>query len=411
MTSTKPHGIPVAEQDRIITLDTIRGFALLGILVMNIQSYAMPGSAYFFPHSFGDMTGLNHLVWLLGHLLTDMKFIALFSMLFGAGICLMTDRAQARGARVAVLHYRRMFMLWVIGMLHAHLLWYGDILVTYAACGMMIFPLRRLRPRWLILIAVVLLTIGVALALLSGLTADQWPEESRQQLLDDMAPTAEQITEEIAIHHHGGKDLLLHTVEESIGMQTFIFWYWSIWRDAAAMLLGMAFFKMGMLSGLRSRRFYTTLAIVMLVIGWTLVVLGWRRHEAHEWDVFQSFFISSNFNTIGAPLVAIGYLSLVSLACLARWSLGALAAVGRMALTNYLSHTVICFMLFNGPFLASFGEVSRVGQAGIVVAIWVIQLTVSPWWMKRFHFGPAEWMWRSMTYGRRQRFRRSISSR
>lgn len=124
---------PVAPSERIVSLDVLRGFAVLGILIMNIQSYAMPGAAYFNPMAYGDLTGLNKWVWILSHIFADQKFMTLFSILFGAGIVLMTGKVEARGQRSAGLHYRRTFWLFIIGMMHAYLLWHGDILVTYAA--------------------------------------------------------------------------------------------------------------------------------------------------------------------------------------------------------------------------------------------------------------------------------------
>jgi len=328
-------------------------------------------------------------------------------MLFGAGICLMTDRAQARGARVAVLHYRRMTALLLIGLVHAYLFWYGDILVTYALCGLVLYPLRRLRSVWLIVVALVMIAIGMLLSLGAGLTADEWPAAARESLLADFAPSAESIAEEVTIHRNGGLPLIRHLVSESLAMQTTIFLFWSFWRDTGVMLLGMAFYKLGLLSGLRSRGLYLVLAVCGLAAGLALVLTGLQRKAATGWEVFDSFFVASQYNTSGALFVAMAYFSMVVLACRRGWPMSRLAAVGRMALSNYLLQTLICTALFNGPVLGLFGQVPRVGQAGITAAIWVLQLLISPWWLARFHFGPAEWLWRSMTYGQWQRLRRS----
>ncbi len=136
----RPGSGPVAETARIEAIDVLRGFALLGILVMNIQGFAMPQAAYFNPTAYGDLEGANLYVWLAGRMLADQKFMAIFSMLFGAGIVLMAERSEGSGG--ARLHYRRMGYLLVIGLLHAHLLWHGDILVTYAVCGMAVYLLQ-----------------------------------------------------------------------------------------------------------------------------------------------------------------------------------------------------------------------------------------------------------------------------
>ncbi|MCP4550018.1 MAG: DUF418 domain-containing protein [bacterium] len=409
MENTTAQSLPVGERERIVNLDIIRGFALLGILVMNIQSFAMIDSAYFFPHTYGDMTGLNKLVWQLGFFLADSKFITLFSMLFGAGICLMTGRAEERGARVGRLHYRRMGALLLLGWTHAYLFWSGDILVTYALCGMIIYPLRKLRPLTLLIIGLVSIGFGVLISIGAGSTAPNWPPESREGILQGFAPDPEAVTEQLAIYRGGGLRLFAHRASSSLAMQTMVFWFWSFWRDAGAMLLGMGLFKLGLLSAQRSRRFFTILLVPCLIGGLYLVLRSYQRHYATDWEVFDSFFVASQLNSIGAILIAIAYLSLISLATLAGYRNKRLAAVGRMAFSNYLGHTLICTLLFYGPFYPLFGYVSRTGQFGLVVAIWILQLIVSPLWLARYHFGPAEWLWRSMTYGKRQPWRRQAT--
>src|SRR5712692_4927581 len=141
----------IPEPERIASLDVLRGLAVLGILVMNIQSFAMIEAAYSNPTAFGDLKGANYLVWLLSHVLADQKFMTIFSMLFGAGIVLMTGRREQAGRRSAAVHYRRMGVLALFGLLHAYLLWYGDILFSYALCGMVAYLFRRLRPQFLLL--------------------------------------------------------------------------------------------------------------------------------------------------------------------------------------------------------------------------------------------------------------------
>ena len=154
---------PTPANQRILSLDLLRGVAVLGILAVNIQVFAMIDAAYLNPASFGDMAGLNGWVWYITYLVADTKFITIFSILFGAGIALMADRALARGRSAAALHYRRMFWLLLFGLVHAYLLWYGDILVTYAICGICIYPLHRLRNRWLIPLALLLILLLVLL--------------------------------------------------------------------------------------------------------------------------------------------------------------------------------------------------------------------------------------------------------
>ena len=155
-----PNLTAVLEAERIQSIDVLRGFALLGILVMNVQSFAMIDSAYKIPTTYGDFQGVNYCVWLLSHLFADQKFMTIFSMLFGAGIVLMSRRREKTGLRPAAVHYRRMGVLLLFGLLHAYLLWYGDILVTYALCGMPAFLFRKVRPRRVILLGILGLSGG-----------------------------------------------------------------------------------------------------------------------------------------------------------------------------------------------------------------------------------------------------------
>ena len=151
---------PITGSERILSLDVLRGVAVLGILVMNIQCFSMIGQAYMNPTAYGDLEAANWWVWYLGHLFTDQKFMAIFSMLFGAGVVVMTSRREADGHGSAGAHYSRMCWLLLFGLLHAYLLWYGDILYSYAVCGFVLWPLRKL-PSWALL-ALGMLTLCVA---------------------------------------------------------------------------------------------------------------------------------------------------------------------------------------------------------------------------------------------------------
>ena len=137
---------PTQVHERIQSLDIIRGIAILGILIMNIQSFSMPGSAYSNPMAFGDLNGINKWVWIISHVFADMKFMNIFSILFGAGIILVTSKSEMKTGKSAVLHYKRTIWLLIIGLFHAHLIWYGDILVTYALCLSLIHISEPTRP-------------------------------------------------------------------------------------------------------------------------------------------------------------------------------------------------------------------------------------------------------------------------
>ena len=160
---------PVLPTARIKALDVLRGFAVLGILIMNIQSFAMIETAYINPAAFGDLTGLNKIVWIVSHILADQKFMTIFSILFGAGILMISDKAEQKNLKSAGLHYRRIFWLLIIGLIHAYLLWHGDILVTYALCAFWVFLFRKLSPIKLIIIGLLLVSVASFIYLLAGL--------------------------------------------------------------------------------------------------------------------------------------------------------------------------------------------------------------------------------------------------
>ena len=395
--------VPVPESERLQALDLLRGFAVLGILVMNIQMFTMPMAAYFNPHALGEPTFRDLAIWSINHVLADQKFMTIFSLLFGAGILLMTTRAAERGARPALLHYRRMGWLLVFGLVHAYLLWHGDILVLYALCGMLVFPARRLAPSTLLTIGLVTLAIGSALSVAAGMAFSGAPPEALRQFQSFWSPSAEEIAAETAAFRGAYVEHLPWRAAYAFDFQTTELFMWGLWRAGGLMLLGMALFKFGILSGARPRGFYARQGAVGFGIGVPLVAWGLYRHHATGWNVIDSFFIGSQWNYWGSILVSLGWIGLL----LTLWHAGAfralierLQAVGRMAFSCYILETVISTLVFYGHGLGLFGTVDRLQQMLFTVGVWVILLTVAPLWLARFGYGPLEWIWRSLTYGR-----------
>ena len=401
---------PVAESERISSLDTLRGFALLGILVMNIQSFAMPFSAYFNPTAYGDLTGPNFAVWLVSHLFFDQKFMTIFSMLFGAGIILLTTRVARRGDRPARVHYRRMLWLLLIGMLHAYGIWYGDILVLYAVCGMIVYLMRNWQPRTLLTVGLMAIAIGSGMSLFFGVSLPHMPPEVVQQMKDDASPPPEKIESELASYRGGWLDQMPHRANLTFGFQAFYILIWGMWRAGGLMLVGMALYKWGVFSLERSTGFYARLMAIGLPLGVGLTGWGVYENFSRNWEFPYPSFYGVQFNYFGSLLASIGLVGMVLLVCktgaLRGWQ-ARLAAVGRMAFTNYLLHTIICTTIFYGHGFGLFGDVTRVGQVVVVLGVWTFQLIVSPIWLRHFSMGPFEWLWRSLTYGSLQPFRRA----
>lgn len=398
---------PAAPTERIESIDVLRGVALCGILMVNIQLFAMIEATLFNPGAYGDLTGANLGVWVAMRLFFDQKFMTIFSPLFGAGIALMAERASAAGKGSAGRHYRRMFWLALFGLSHGLLLWYGEILFLYSICGSLAYLFHRLRPRWLLPIGLFVLSIAAAFSVLGGLSLPTWPEEARQSMLADITPAPADVDAEVAAYRGGWSAQMEYRVPAYTNFITMVLLFWGLWRAWGLMLIGMALMKLRFFSASWSRRAYATTAALAGGLGFALV--AWDvRHNWNRWDELETFFLGQQFNYWGSLGVSLAYAALVMLWCQGGTSRlkSAFAAVGRMALTNYLLHTLICTTIFYGHGLGMFGKIERVGQAAIVVSIWILQLTLSPLWLERFRFGPFEWLWRSLTYWKLQPMRR-----
>ncbi len=400
---------PVRAAERIASLDVLRGAALLGILPMNIQAFSMIGAAYLNPTAYGDLQGANFWVWYVSHLFADQKFMSIFSMLFGAGIVLMTSRIEAAGRRSAAIHYRRMGWLILFGLLHGYLLWYGDILFNYGLCGLLAYLFRKMPPRRLIVIGLAFVAVTTLLFSFSGWSFPHWPPVQKMEFTHGLwQPTPEMVTEELSAYRSGWIGEMPRRFRENTLDQVQGFVYLSFWRIEGMMLIGMALFKLGVFSAKASARLYLSFVLVAIFVGLPVIAYGTHRDFATGWRLPNSFFFNFQFNYWASIVVALGWVGAVMLVCqssrLKRFT-ARFAAVGRMAFSNYLLDTFICTFIFYGFGLGMFGKVSRVQQVGYVLAIWLIELIVSPIWLQYFRFGPLEWLWRSLTYLKRQPFR------
>ncbi len=405
---------PVRQTARILSLDVLRGFAVLGILVMNIQSFSMIGVAYINPTAYGDLTGANYVVWLLCHVLADMKFLSIFSMLFGAGIVLMTSRREAATGRSAGVHYRRMGWLLVIGAMHAYLLWYGDVLFSYAMCGFLVFLFRRRKPVTLIILGLAVVGVATCISLLFHFSLPQWPDEAIVELQTVWQPTEETVAKEVATYRGGWLGQFRDRAPNALFFETFFFLMLTLWRAGGLMLVGMGLFKLGFFSAAQSVRAYMTTVVVGFIGGLALILYGVQRNTTLEWAFERVFFLGAQFNYWGSLFFCLAWAALIMLIVKLDLLSGVtrrLATVGQMALTNYITQTLICTTIFYGHGLGLYGKVERLWQLAIVVAVWILQLIWSPLWLRRYRFGPMEWLWRSLTYWKRQPMVRAINSK
>ena len=399
---------PTPRAERIEGLDLLRGFAVLGILAMNIQSFAMVDPTYFNPTVSGDPTGVNLAVWLVSHVVADMKFITIFSMLFGAGIVLLCMRAERRGEPPARLLRRRTVWLLVFGLAHAYLLWTGDILVWYSFSGTLAYLFWRLRPGWLVAWGLFFLAVGTGLYLFFQWSLPYWPPEAVANNRMWWDPPPEVVAARLDAYRGGWLEQMKERVPGALALQTFVYLIFGLWRTLGPMLLGMAFLKWGIVSGQRSKRFYMTMAVAGFACGLPLVVSGLLWNFSHRWAWASSMYAGSLFNYWGSLFIASAYIALVMLVWQAGRLKGAqrlLAPVGRMAFTSYIMQTIVCTTIFYGHGFGLYGFTPRWGQALVVAGVWGFIIVVANWWLARYRFGPIEWLWRSLTYRRRQPMR------
>ena len=425
-----PDAEPVTEDQRLGSVDVLRGFALLGILAMNVVSFGWPFSGYDNPDLSGGPSLANRSAWLVNHVLFSGKMMSLFSMLFGAGLVLMADRAADRGAKLAGVYYRRVLWLLVIGLIHGYFIWSGDILFPYALCGLVLFFFRGLTPRWLIGLGTALILLstaafpvmGFGLGYVRGLAAEAQAERDaggeldpgQVELLDSWEqmqvmfdPTEEQYAEQLAAFRGSYREVQPHRVEETFQFQA-MYLPLFIWGIAGRMLLGMGLMKLGVFAGVRSTRFYVGMAALGYLVGLPITIYGGIDSWQSGFDGIRGIQVGGSLGLLGTVPIALGHAAVVMLVLRSSLLQGLttrLAAVGRMALTNYLMQSILCTTLFYGYGLGYFGTIARPGLWLVVLAVWALQLWYSPRWLSRFRFGPMEWLWRSLTYWKLQPMR------
>lgn len=391
---------PVGEAERFESLDVLRGIAVLGILMVNVQAFAMYFGALSYPSAHMDMSGANETVWLVTHVFFELKFITIFSALFGAGVLLMVgqDKLVSRS-----LHFRRMTWLAVIGAIHGFVFWFGDILLPYALAGMVAVFFRRMSPAALI-------GWGLGGIALTGLLmiGALWSQGAIPAASEPMPyspkPPGEFLRDWVAAYQNSfaeSRGYNAITQIFSLLSQVTIF----AGRLIGVMFIGMALFKLGFLTGKWSLPRYLAAGIPSAAIGIALSAYG-AHHAIGTGFAMSEMWLHNATNYIASLLTAFGYASLVMAVCRVdwlKWVRLPFASAGRMAFTNYLTQTLAMTFIFVGaPGLGLFGTVERTGQVSIVVAVWIVQLIVSTLWLRVFRFGPFEWLWRSLSYARLQ---------
>jgi len=399
-----------ADGERFLSIDAVRGFAVLGILLMNIVGMGLPAFAYIDPTYAGGATGADLWTWAVNNVLTDGKMRALFTMLFGASAVLIAERAEGGRPGPAHTHYRRMFWLLVFGMVHAYFLWWGDILVTYALAGLVIFPFRKLDVRAQLAIGVAILAGLLAAnlfvadqlkALYAAATApgatpaalSAWRDASQL-----VAPSPALKTLEIAGYRGSFLDALQVRALAARLLQTYLMPTDEIPEAIGQMFVGMALFRSGYFTLRWSRRAYVgTIAVGYLIAAPWTAWLAWRIQQSH----FDPLVLNrlEAWQQVSRPLIGLAHASVLLLivrAGVAQGVVNRLAAAGRMAFSNYLMTSIITTLVFCGFGFGLYARLSRFEELAVVAGVWVFILAWSQPWLARFHYGPFEWAWRSL---------------
>ena len=406
--------------DRYISLDAIRGVAVMGILAMNIVAFAYPISGYFNPLASGEASGSDIVTWAFNFIFIDSKMRGMFSLLFGASTLLVMERAAASGRDPARSHYARMGWLFVFGLVHYYLIWFGDILTLYAACGVLLYFFRNLSIRallvWATGFALLSLLIFVPFwALFAALEAGRLSPEIQASLAEtmvdinrDFGADSKAFAEAVALMRSDYGTILADRTGTH-GDGPFVQIGSFIWETMALMLVGMALFKARMLTGEWDAARYTKWAARCFLIAVPpLAALAWYQ-ISHDFSVASVFGSSIALSMPFDFILTVGWASLIMLAITSWLPAGAvarLAAAGQMAFTNYLVTSIVMTTIFYGYGLGLFASVARPGLYLFCFGMWAAMLLWSQPWLARFHYGPLEWLWRSLSRGQLQKIRR-----
>lgn len=406
-----------ANSARLITLDALRGFAVMGILAMNIVAFAMPEMAYVSPRAYGGDTATDIAAWAFGFILFDGKMRGLFSILFGASMLLIVDRAEAGGQNPASVHYRRMAWLALFGLCHFYFIWWGDILFLYAAIGCLAFRFRRWDPRRLVKWALGLFTLGVVLTSLfygaqlvvAGAADDPSSPmaEAGQALRDEYALIDDGIAYELELFRGPYLPILQDRFDNAADPLVMVLM--SFFETLPLMMLGMALYRNGFLTGSWSSGEYRRMAMRWLPPGLALTLtVAWLQWRA-DFDYIVAINAFLAWAAPGRLMMTIAYAALLVLlvraAANSAW-LARVAAAGRAAFSNYLGTSIVMTTVFYGYGLGLFGDVGRWSLYLVCVAMWAVMLLWSKPWLDRYHYGPLEWLWRSLARGRLQPMRK-----
>ncbi|QOZ66422.1 uncharacterized protein SAMN05192541_109113 [Bradyrhizobium arachidis] len=389
---------PMSPSERLDAIDVLRGVALFEVLAMNIVTiFRISIFALFLPNV--ERAGpLDQVVAAVLTVMVELKAFSLLSLLFGVGLAIQFERL-AGNARRMILLVRRLLVLLAIGLVHLYLIWNGDILVEYALAGFVVLLFLG-GPRWLMAgAALLLLGLYVTMPLLSPIVP-----------LPGAAEMAALAAEATRVYGTGGFfDVLAFRIREVPAI--FPLHVMVFPRTVALFLIGALAWRSGVLRrASANRRLLFVIATSAILLGGGLS-LSAARQEFFDWpSLGRARFLVEE---LGVVVMSLGYAAAVIAAVNlpgGRRMLGWAAPLGRMAFTNYLAQSVICGWIFYGYGLGQFGRLGVTATLAIGIFVYVTQVVFSAWWLRRYRFGPVEWLWRSCMYGVPQPIRATVNS-
>ncbi len=356
----------------------------------------------------------------------------LFSLLFGVGMVILISRSRDRAAGIAGpdIYFRRLMWLLFFGLIHGYLLlWSGEILYDYALMGFFVYSFKNMAPQKLILIACFLISVGTFwnyvnhqnnIQLTENVATGQSRKAAGQALTEEQQEalvTWEKMEKKKSpafVKEYNEKmrsdyfTVVKHLAPHNMETDTVWFYEWDVWDILSMMLLGIAFFKLDILSAKKSYRYYGLMVAAGYIIGISINLYELQTILKDHFS-FLAFSKADITYYLGRLAMSIGHVGtimiLVKLPVL-MWLKRRLAAVGQMALTNYIMHSIICMIVFTGVGFGMFGKLQRYELLYVVFSIWIFQLIVSPIWLKYFEFGPLEWLWRRLSYLQKPEFKK-----
>ena len=435
--SQKETASPVAAAERIKTIDVVRGVALLGILLMNIEDFGIDWRSFYDPTLRGPHNSTDFQTYQVNIVFFAGTMRGLFSMLFGAGMVLFTMNKKdlPGGVTVAELYYRRLLLLVMFGVINAYvLLWPGDILYQYGLAGMLLYPLRKTAVKWLLLLAIICIGIGIFKGTLrynemrekraayvevvkvekAGKTLTTEQQQAKTvwlQIEDNRKPDPERSDRNIGKMHSGYGTIFTYFIPGNSDDEAWST-YHGIWGNLYMMFLGMALLGIGFFSN----KLPTSTYAMGLMIGYGIgIPISWIMFNARISELLNfgasigsyrvNYWVLYEFRRV---FLCLGHASLIMLVFKSRiipWLMKGLANVGQMAFTNYLMQSIICTLFFYGYGLDYFNHFKYHQLFFLVAAVWVFQIIFSAIWLRYYRFGPFEWLWRSLTYWKKQPMR------